>query len=450
MIEIQGITKHFGSKLALDNVSFTAPDGKVTGFLGPNGAGKSTTMKAALGLIKPDSGQALIDGKQYRTSDSPMAEVGAVLDAKSAHRGRSAYAHLRALALTNGISKQRVNEVIELTGLNSVKGKKAGAFSLGMGHRLSLAAALLGDPHNLVLDEPVNGLDPEGVKWIRELCRYYASQGRAVLLSSHLMSEVALTADNLVIIGQGHILEVTTVANFVGEHSRHAIRVVTPESGKLHAIFEHATGIEIQEIARESNDPDVGTVFRINGADLKAAARVFAQAQLITYELVEEHVSLEEAYLEFTHNQVEYTAKALPGSPADTGATGTTNATGTTRATGSTGSAGSAGLVAASTPSAAQPIPQAPATPLGGGVASAPLPTQLSTESDEAASTGAESSDGTATAAAATATTQDAYPHAPDLVPPELHVPHLHLQQPESPQESVADDDQASSQGGRQ
>jgi ABC-2 type transport system ATP-binding protein len=313
MITIEGVSKQFKGKVALDQVSFTAEDGKVTGFLGPNGAGKSTTMRAALGLLKPDAGRALIDGKPFRESASPMALVGAVLDAKSAHKGRSAYSHLLALALTNGIPRKRVDEVIALTGLESVRKRKAGSFSLGMSQRLSIAAALLGDPHNLVLDEPVNGLDPEGVKWVRELCRFYASQGRAVLLSSHLMSEVALTADNLVIIGQGRILETTSVDRFVAEHSVHAIRVVTPDPDKLRKIFEGANQVQISEAARLSSDPERGTVLRITGAQLERTAQVFAQAQLVTYELIEERASLEDAYMMLTHSQVQYVTREVPG-----------------------------------------------------------------------------------------------------------------------------------------
>ncbi|WEV59257.1 ATP-binding cassette domain-containing protein [Bifidobacterium sp. ESL0728] len=313
MIQITNLCKRFGSKVALDNVSFTAVDGKVTGFLGPNGAGKSTTMRAALGLISADSGRALIDGGDFRKSSAPMTCVGAVLDAKSAHKNRSAYDHLRSLALTNGISKRRVDEVIDMTGLTSVKKRKAGNFSLGMSQRLSIAAALLGDPHNLVLDEPVNGLDPEGVKWVRELCRYCASEGRTVLLSSHLMSEVALTADNLVIIGQGKILETTTVNDFVAEHSSNSIRVVTPEPQKLIAIFANAPQVKVESDQRSASDPREGAVFHISGADLKAAAQVFAQAQLVTYELVEEKVSLEDAYMALTHSQVQYATHELPG-----------------------------------------------------------------------------------------------------------------------------------------
>lgn len=311
MIEIEGLSKRFKTKQALSNVTFTAEDGKVTGFLGPNGAGKSTTMRAALGLIHPDQGHALIDGKPFTSLRAPMRAVGAVLDAKSAHKSRTARVHLQALAYTNNLPKKRVDEVIDMTGLASVANVKAGQFSLGMSQRLSIAAALLGDPHNLVLDEPINGLDPEGVKWVRDLCRYYASEGRAVLLSSHLMSEVALTADNLVIIGQGHILETTTVNSFVAEHSTKSIRVVTPEPGKLHAIFARAPEVTVAPDTRTPNDPPIGEVFRITGADLAAAAQVFAQAGLVTYEFVEEHASLEEAYMALTHNQAEYRAKEV-------------------------------------------------------------------------------------------------------------------------------------------
>lgn len=313
MIEIQGIIKTFGDKQALDNVSFVAEDGKVTGFLGPNGAGKTTTMRAALGLIAPNAGRALIDGRNFVTEKSPMTSVGAVLDAKSAHKGRSAYAHLRSLALTNGIGKKRVDEVIDLTGLSSVRKKKAGTFSLGMSQRLSIAAALLGDPHNLVLDEPINGLDPEGVKWVRELCRFYAGQGRAVLLSSHLMSEVALTADNLVIIGQGRILETTTVSQFLAEHSTHSIRVVTPEAEKLKSLFANDAQVSIVPVNRDPSDYSEGGVFRISGIDLKTVAEAFARTQLVAYQLVEEHASLEDAYMTLTHTQVQYATREVPG-----------------------------------------------------------------------------------------------------------------------------------------
>lgn len=318
MIEITGLSKKFGAKQALSDVSFVAEDGKVTGFLGPNGAGKSTTMRAALGLIHPDTGQALVDGKRYVTLRAPMQAVGAVLDAKSAHKARTAYDHLRTLAYTNNISKSRVDEVIDMTGLGSVKSRKAGQFSLGMSQRLSIAAALLGDPKNLVLDEPINGLDPEGVKWVRELCRYYADQGRAVLLSSHLMSEVALTADNLVVIGQGHVLETGTVSDFVAKHSGHSIRVTTPEPDKLRAIVAKFPGARLEVEEGNGNPVQPGAnaeqvvTFHINEVELHALARACASVQLVTYELREEHASLEEAYMELTHSSVEYAAAQVP------------------------------------------------------------------------------------------------------------------------------------------
>lgn len=255
MIEIQGITKTFGANRVLDDVSFVAANGAVTGFLGPNGAGKSTTMRVLLGLITPDHGTALIDGVPYMRQASPMSSVGAVLDAKCAPRNRSAYAYLCALAYTNNIARGRVDEVMDLTGLASVKKTKAGKFSLGMSQRLAIAAALLGDPKNLVLDEPVNGLDAEGVKWVRDLCRNCAAQGRAVLLSSHLMNEVALTADNLVIIGEGRILRTGTVADFVREHSRHLLSVVTPDAGKMHAMLAASPTVRITEKPVDSGYP---------------------------------------------------------------------------------------------------------------------------------------------------------------------------------------------------
>ena len=320
MLEFKHITKRFGAKTALEDVSFVAEDGKVTGFLGPNGAGKSTSMRCALELIHPDNGIVLIDGKSYKQIPSPMTEVGAVLDAKSAHRGRTAYNHLYALALTHGISKKRVDEVIDITGLTSVKKRKAGSFSLGMSQRLSIAAALLADPHNLILDEPINGLDPEGVKWVRELCRYYASQGRAILLSSHLMSEVALTADNLVIIAHGEILERTTVQDFVDAHSQHAVRLVTPEGEKLKQVLtQNHPECRILPDNRTPQDAQGGELLRITGCELNQLAREIADNQILVYQLNQEHASLEEAYLALTHGQEQYVTKALPNTTSVTG-----------------------------------------------------------------------------------------------------------------------------------
>jgi ABC-2 type transport system ATP-binding protein len=241
-----------------------------------------------------------------------MFEVGAVLDAKSAHKGRSAYAHLHALALTNNIPKSRVDEVIDITGIANVKKRRAGAFSLGMGQRLSIAAALLGDPHNLVLDEPINGLDPEGVRWVRELCRYYAGQGRAVLLSSHLMSEVALTADNLVIIGQGRVLEDTSVQAFIDKHSSSAIRVATPDEEELRRVLSTLEGAQAERIGAGSEDPDGVPVFHIVGVPLERLAQAVSFGSIRIYELRTEHSSLEQAYMELTHGHVEYAAQEIP------------------------------------------------------------------------------------------------------------------------------------------
>lgn len=314
MMTIEGVTKRFGAKRALDRVSFEAKDGRVTGFLGPNGAGKSTTMRVMLGLIRPDAGRTLIDGRPYASLPSPMRAVGAVLDAKSAHPGRSAEAHLKALALANGIPARRVDEVIELTGLGSARTRRAGTFSLGMAQRLSIAAALLGDPHNLVLDEPINGLDPEGIAWVRALCRRFAAEGRAVLLSSHLMSEVALTADDLVIIAKGRILETSSLDRFVAAHSAHTMRVATPQPDKLRAIFAPAAEVSVERTALAYGEPQDGVAFRIRGADLRAAADVFARAGLPLYALAEERASLEQVYLQLTHDQAEYLG-TTEGSP---------------------------------------------------------------------------------------------------------------------------------------
>lgn len=309
-MEIEGLVKRFGDKTAVNGVTFSARNGRVTGFLGPNGAGKSTTMKAMLGLIRPDAGRVLIDGRPYDRLSSPLRSVGAVLDARSAHKGMSAYAHLKALAASNGIPRSRVDEVVDITGIGSVKHRKAGSFSLGMSQRLSIAAALLGDPFNLVLDEPINGLDPEGVRWVRELCRYYASQGRAVLLSSHLMSEVALTADDLVIIGRGTILRTVSVREFVSEHSMHGIRVVTPDPVGLRRALSTAAGVRVEEVERRRDDAPGGQPMRIVGAPLESTARILAHHQVVLYQFVEERVSLEDAYMELTRGAQEYRAQS--------------------------------------------------------------------------------------------------------------------------------------------
>lgn len=317
MIEVEHLTKSFRGKKAIDDVTFTVPDGRVTGFLGPNGAGKSTTMRACLALIKPEKGRALIDGRPFTKLESPMTSVGAVLNPRSAHKSRSAYAHLRSLAASNGIPVARVDEVMEMVGLTGVKNKSAGSFSLGMSQRLSIAAALLGDPRNLVLDEPINGLDPDGVKWVRELCRSAAAQGKAVLLSSHLMSEVALTADDLVIIGQGRIMERTTVGRFIQEHSHESIRAVTPQPNEFMAALSTAAGIHITRLPSDSACPPDAALFRIEGAPLASTATILANDQVVLYEFCQEKASLEEAYMKATHGQVEYRSRVVADPEAD-------------------------------------------------------------------------------------------------------------------------------------
>ncbi|HEX9334420.1 MAG TPA: ABC transporter ATP-binding protein, partial [Pseudonocardiaceae bacterium] len=233
MIKASAVTKRYGEKTAVDDLSFTVKPGVVTGFLGPNGAGKSTTMRMILGLDAPTSGEVTVNGKRYAEHVAPLREVGALLEAKAVHTGRSAYHHLLALALTTGIPRRRVDEVIDLVGLRSVARQRVGGFSLGMGQRLGVAAALLGDPATLVLDEPVNGLDPEGILWIRTLLRALAAEGRTVFVSSHLMSEMALTADRIVVIGRGRIMADTTMSDFIAQNSTTHVRVRSPQIGKL-------------------------------------------------------------------------------------------------------------------------------------------------------------------------------------------------------------------------
>jgi len=233
MIEARGLTKVYGDKTAVDDISFDVRPGIVTGFLGPNGAGKSTTMRMIVGLDRPTAGSVTVNGKNYAAHPAPMSEVGALLEARAVHPGRTARQHLRVLAATHGIPDSRVDEVIEITGLESVANKRVGGFSLGMGQRLGIASALLGDPKTLILDEPVNGLDPEGVLWIRNLARYLAGQGRTVFLSSHLMSEVAQTADEVIVIGRGKILANAPVADFISASARQSVRVASPHMDRL-------------------------------------------------------------------------------------------------------------------------------------------------------------------------------------------------------------------------
>lgn len=275
-------------------MTFEARDGHITGFLGPNGAGKSTTMRILLGLVHPDEGTALVDGKAFAHLQSSMTQVGAVLDAKSAHKGRSAIAHLEALAMTHGIPRTRVKEVIDLAGLSSVAKQRTGRFSLGMGQRLSIAAALLGDPHNLILDEPINGLDPEGVKWVRDLCKYFASLGRCVMLSSHLMSEVALTADDLVIIGRGSVLARTTVSDFINANSTHRVRLTTSTPSKLREALAAHPQIACESVGAATS---ASADFLLSGISRDKLGQLLAQHEVVVVGMSEETTSLEEAYI---------------------------------------------------------------------------------------------------------------------------------------------------------
>jgi ABC-2 type transport system ATP-binding protein len=252
-IEAQGLTKRYGGKAAVDGLSFTVAPGKVTGFLGPNGAGKSTTMRLLLGLERPDSGRALINGRPYASLRIPLTQVGALLEAKAFHKGRTARNHLLCLAQSQALPSRRVDEVIDLVGLRDVAGRRAGGYSLGMAQRLGIAAALLGDPHTVVLDEPVNGLDPEGILWIRNLMKRLAAEGRAVLVSSHLMNEMAVTADHLLVIGRGRLLADCSTAEFIRRHTDPALYAATPDVAKpalLEEAFMRLTANAVEYAAR--------------------------------------------------------------------------------------------------------------------------------------------------------------------------------------------------------
>ncbi|HEY1639274.1 MAG TPA: ATP-binding cassette domain-containing protein [Streptosporangiaceae bacterium] len=306
MIEARGLTKRYGDKLAVDNLTFTVRPGIVTGFLGPNGAGKSTTIRMILGLDRPTAGQVTVDGRSYASQPAPLHAVGALLEARAVHTGRSAYNHLLALGATTGIPASRVDEVIDLVGLREVARKRAGGFSLGMGQRLGIAAALLGDPRTLILDEPVNGLDPEGILWIRNLLRRQAAEGRTVFVSSHLMSEMALTAEQLIIVGRGRLIADVSVADFT-RASATSVRVRSPQAGELR---DALAGPRVTVTSAEAG------VLEVTGMDSEDIGRIAAQRQLTLYELAPRTASLEEAFMELTRDAVEYRA-AVPDAPAE-------------------------------------------------------------------------------------------------------------------------------------
>ena len=298
MIEAHQLTKRYGEKTAVDHLDFTVRPGTVTGFLGPNGAGKSTTMRMVIGLDAPTGGTVRVNGRRYDRHAAPLQEVGALLEARSIHPGRSAFDHLLAQALTHGIPRRRVNEVIELTGLQSVAKKRAGGFSLGMGQRLGIAAALLGDPATVMLDEPVNGLDPEGVLWIRTLLTGLAADGRTVFVSSHLMSEMALVAEHLVVVGRGRLLADTTVADLVREAGGDTVKVATADPARLREVLA-GPGVEITGQAGSEELQVTGLSARTIG--LKAAEHGVA-----LFELTAKNVSLEQAFMDLTRDAVEY------------------------------------------------------------------------------------------------------------------------------------------------
>ncbi|GAA2073175.1 ABC transporter ATP-binding protein [Streptomyces albiaxialis] len=308
MIEVQRLTVRYGTTVAVDDLSFRVEPGRVTGFLGPNGAGKTTTMRAVLGLDRPVSGRVLIEGRPYERHARPLTTVGALLDSRSAHGGRTARAHLLSLARSNRIPDARVGEVLETVGLASVAGKRAGGLSLGMSQRLGIAAALLGDPRVLLFDEPANGLDPEGIVWFRELARRLAGEGRTVLVSSHLMSEMAQTADHLVVIGQGRLLAECSVDDFVARNSRSFIRIRTPEPERLRAVLD-GEGI------RTEDGPD-GAV-EASGTTQETVGALVAAHQVTVYEISPQTASLEEAFMRLTAGAVEFRAAgdmaAMPG-----------------------------------------------------------------------------------------------------------------------------------------
>jgi ABC-2 type transport system ATP-binding protein len=299
MIEAEGLTKRYGDTLAVDDLSFSVEPGKITGFLGPNGAGKTTTMRLIMGLDRPTAGQVTINGKRFGAVDQPMRQVGALLDAKAMHGGRSAYNHLLCLAQSNNLPRRRVDEVLGLVGLTGVARKRAKGFSLGMGQRLGIAAALLGDPQILMFDEPVNGLDPEGILWIRNLMKALAAEGRTIFVSSHLMSEMENTADHLLVIGRGRLIADCTVEEFIAANSQQNVRVRTPQADLLSKLVA-AAGATVRE------DGDGSMV--ISGLDPDRVGDLAYDNAVRLHELAPVHASLEQAFMELTASSVQFHA----------------------------------------------------------------------------------------------------------------------------------------------
>jgi len=304
MIQVSNLTKRYGATLAVDDLSFEVHPGTVTGFLGPNGAGKSTTMRMILGLDHPTSGSATVNGSSYLRSPAPLRNVGALIDANDVHGGRTARNHLRALARSNGLPESRVDEVLDMAGITSVANRRIKGFSLGMGQRLGVAAALLGDPAVVMFDEPVNGLDPEGILWMRNLLRALASQGRTVLVSSHLMAEMAQTADHLVVIGRGRLLADMTTEEFLVRNGRTHVQVRSPRRAELAAVLVAAGG--------EVSD-DKG-VLAVHGLSCEQVGDLAAANAIAVHQLFEQRASLEAAFMDMTHQSVDYES-ALPPPP---------------------------------------------------------------------------------------------------------------------------------------
>jgi ABC-2 type transport system ATP-binding protein len=301
LIEARGLTKDYGDKRAVDGMTFTVQPGIVTGFLGPNGSGKSTTMRLILGLDAPTAGDVTVNGKHYRDHAGPLHEVGALLEARSVHTGRSAFNHLLALAQTHGISRRRVGDLIDLVGLREVAKKRAGQFSLGMGQRLGIAAALLGDPRTVMLDEPVNGLDPEGIHWIRHLLKDLASEGRTVFVSSHLMSEMSMTAEHLIVVGRGRVIADTTTEEFLQQASGNVVIVRSPQVEELR---NHVVGADVTVVGLEPG------LIEVHGLTAQQIGEAAARHKIVLHELTPQQVSLEEAFMDLTRDDVEFKTAA--------------------------------------------------------------------------------------------------------------------------------------------
>jgi ABC-2 type transport system ATP-binding protein len=321
MIEARDLTKRYGDKLAVDHLSFTVEGNRVTGFLGPNGAGKSTTMRLALGLDRPQAGIATINGKRYSDLAQPLRTVGALLDAKAMHPGRSAYSHLLFLAQTQGLPRSRVDHVLDLVGLGDAARKRTGSYSLGMGQRAGIAVAMLGDPEVLLLDEPVNGLDPEGILWIRNLMKQLAAEGRTVFVSSHLMNEMAVTADHLIVIGRGRLIADCSTQEFIERSSDRSVLVRSPDAARLADLISAEGGtatVQPPDDGQRANGQVSG--LSVTGLEAPRIGEIAAAGRIVLYELTPQRASLEEAYMELTADSSEF-AVSSPGASAQANTT---------------------------------------------------------------------------------------------------------------------------------